>query len=151
MLPTFHVPDIAAGMGERAAVTISGSLPIRGAKPSAPAKVVQPASTGSTEAAPSPPPRIACAPDEQRIRNYAGQIAAGLGLRSTDDLELFAPDGTPRPNLAPVMLAMSAVELGTMRASPDLVAGAVERAAFRARNRPGPESEQAGQPTDTER
>lgn len=152
-LPSFHVPDIAAGMGERKVATVSQSLSFRvGApKPAAPRKVAQPAATGSTEAAAKPPPRIACAPDEQRIRNYAGQIVQGLGLGPTDDLDLFEPDGTPRPNLAQVMLAMSAVELGTMRASPDLVSGAVERAALRAEDRSGPESEQAGRPTDKER
>ena len=46
---------------------------------------------------------------------------------------LFEDDGRPLPNLARVMLAMSSVELGTLRASSGLVAGAVLRAALRAR------------------
>jgi hypothetical protein len=41
---------------------------------------------------------------------------------------LFAPDGRPQPNLARVLLAMSAFELGYLRASVDLVEEAIERA-----------------------
>ena len=72
-------------------------------------------------------PAPLCTGDDVRIQAYAGRISASVGLKSGDDLDLFGPDGTPRPNLAPVMLAMSAVELGTLRASPDLVAGAIAR------------------------
>ncbi|MBB4039766.1 hypothetical protein GGR34_001413 [Microvirga flocculans] len=57
----------------------------------------------------------------------------GLGLGPSDDLKLFAEDGTPLPNLTPVMLAMSAFELGMLQASPDLVEAAIERAAVKAR------------------
>lgn len=70
-----------------------------------------------------------CATDEARIRNYATRIAASVGLKVDDDLGLFGPDGRPAPNLAPVMLAMSAVELGTLRAGPALVEAAVARLA----------------------
>ncbi len=70
-----------------------------------------------------PPPL--CANDETRIRNYATRIAASIGVKIEDDLGLFAADGRPSANLAPVMLAMSAVELGTLRASPALVEGAI--------------------------
>jgi hypothetical protein len=72
-------------------------------------------------------PAPLCANDETRIRAYAGRIAGSVGLKPDDDLHLFGPDGTPQPNLAPVMLAMSAVELGTLRASPGLVTGAIAR------------------------
>ena len=65
--------------------------------------------------------------DEVRIQAYAAKISGSVGLKPTDDLDLFGPDGAPRPNLAPVMLAMSAVELGTLRASPDLVEAAIAR------------------------
>ncbi|GJD34245.1 hypothetical protein [Methylobacterium aerolatum] len=74
-------------------------------------------------------PAPLCAGDETRIRAYAGRIAASVGVKPDDDLHLFGPDGAPLPNLASVMLAMSAVELGTLRASPDLVAGAIGRLA----------------------
>ncbi|MGU3662563.1 hypothetical protein ACLBX9_00005, partial [Methylobacterium sp. A49B] len=72
-------------------------------------------------------PAPLCTGDEVRIQAYANRISASVGLKPGDNLDLFGPDGTPRPNLAPVMLAMSAVELGTLRAGPDLVAGAIAR------------------------
>jgi hypothetical protein len=76
-------------------------------------------------------PVVSCAPDEQRIQNYAVRIVQGLGLRPNDDLRLFEEDGRPLPNLARVMLAMSSVELGALRASAHLVEGAIARAALR--------------------
>ena len=72
-------------------------------------------------------PAPLCAGDTVRINNYAARIAGSVGLKPDDDLHLFAPDGSPLPNLAAVMLVMSAVELGTLRAGPDLVAGAIGR------------------------
>jgi hypothetical protein len=58
-------------------------------------------------------------------------MVQGLDLGLTDDLKLFAPDGTPLPNLPRVMLAMSAVELGVLRASMELIEAAIGRAAPR--------------------
>jgi hypothetical protein len=84
------------------------------------------------------PSQLSCAPDEQRLRNYAGRIAGDVGLGPEDDLRLFEPDGTPMPNLAAVLLAMSSFELGALRAGDHLVAGAVERQAARARDRAEP-------------
>jgi hypothetical protein len=81
---------------------------------------------------PPPAPRLSCAPDEQRLRNYAGRIVEGLDRGLEDDLELFTADGTPTANLKPVMLAMSAFELGTLRAGVLLVEEAVERQRARA-------------------
>jgi hypothetical protein len=72
-------------------------------------------------------PAPLCTGDEVRIQAYAARISGSVGLKPGDDLDLFGPDGAPRPNLAPVMLAMSAVELGTLRAGPELVAGAIAR------------------------
>jgi len=158
-LPSFRVPDIAVGLGERRVATLSAtptSAPKRRqptpasvaaaqertaarlakpapAKPiaSAPLRPAPPpvrvASTAST-AAPRPPVR-ACTPDEGRIRNYAARIVAGLDLGPSDDLKLFAPDGTPLPNLPRVMLAMSSVELGMLRASLELIESAIARSA----------------------
>nr|WP_279292657.1 hypothetical protein [Methylobacterium goesingense] len=68
-----------------------------------------------------------CGNDETRIRNYATRIAASVGLKVEDDLRLFDPDGRPLPNLRPVMLAMSSVELGALRAGPALVEAAIAR------------------------
>src|SRR6185369_9813956 len=76
-------------------------------------------------------PIVSCASDEQRIQNYAIRIVQGLGLGPNDDLRLFANDGRPLPNLTRVMLAMSSVELGVLRASARLIEGAVARAALR--------------------
>ncbi|WP_409564134.1 hypothetical protein [Methylobacterium sp. J-068] len=72
-------------------------------------------------------PAPLCANDETRIRNYATRIAASVGLKVEDDLKLFDAEGRPLPNLRPVMLAMSSVELGSLRASPALVEAAVAR------------------------
>ncbi|TXN54744.1 hypothetical protein [Methylobacterium sp. WL2] len=72
-------------------------------------------------------PAPLCTGDEVRIQAYAAKISGSVGLKPTDDLDLFGPDGEPRPNLGPVMLAMSAVELGTLRAGPDLVNAAIAR------------------------
>ena len=58
-------------------------------------------------------------------------MVGGLGIGPTDDLKLFTENGAPLPNLSPVMLAMSAFELGALRASPDLVERAIQRAAER--------------------
>jgi len=116
--PQFRVPSIADGMGEKPKREVPKPLVAQRAKPepvkAAPAPKVQTASV--------------CAPDEQRLKNYASRMVAGLGLGPTDDLKLFAADGKPLPNLAHVMLAMSAVELGSLRATPNLVEGAVQRA-----------------------
>jgi hypothetical protein len=210
-LPTFRVPDIAAGMGERrpAAVSISllaprppaASTPPKMSAPPAAARAVPPRagaasprpaptvsrgaiarpeavaasaarprpraiSSGPATAAPptrspapapnrptlvatapapqaapvtpvpsaaTPPPRpVLFCGDEERIGNYAGRIVQGLDLGPTDDLQLFEPNGMPRPNLARVLLSMSSVELGLLRAGVDLVAEAIERATAKA-------------------
>jgi hypothetical protein len=121
-VPDYHVPDIAAGMGEKPKPPPKAPLRTVAAPKPAPVPAVRTAQAG-------PGPESTCAPDEQRLRNYAARIVADLGLGPNDDLKLFAADGMPLPNLAPVMLAMSSVELGMLRASPDLVAGAVSRLA----------------------
>lgn len=123
--PQYRVPDIAEGMGE---------------KPKPPAPI--PASRMQAErpkpkAAPavktaSAAPVSACAPDEQRLRNYAGRMVAGLGLGPTDDLKLFKPDGMPSENLVPIMTAMASFELGMLRPSDALIEAAVGRAVLRA-------------------
>jgi len=127
--PQFRVPSIAAGMGEK-------PKPAKPPEPLVAARrkpVREPAATAS--AAPKAAPKVqvaaACPSEEQRHRNYAGRMIEGLGLGLADDLKLFAEDGTPQPNLIRVMLAMSAFELGALRANPDLVEEAVRRMAER--------------------
>jgi hypothetical protein len=135
------VAAAARALGQKTAVrTASASAPRPAARAPAPAVVAAPAPPARTSlnplalAAPVVPlglrlrPTISCAPDEQRIQNYAGRIVQGLGLAPTDDLRLFESDGRPLPNLARVMLAMSSVELGVLRASAALVESAIARA-----------------------
>ena len=89
-------------------------------------------------------PAPLCAGDETRIRNYAARIAASVGVGPEDDLLLFGADGRAGGNLLPVMRAMSAVELGSLHASRDLIAAAVgrlqDRAAISAASEPKVES-----------
>jgi hypothetical protein len=123
--PQYRVPSIAAGMGEKP----------KPAKPSEPLvaarrkHVREPAATASAASKPVPKVQVAaaCPSEEQRHRNYASRMVEGLGLGPADDLKLFAEDGTPQPNLAHVMLAMSGFELGALRASPELVEDALRR------------------------
>lgn len=136
------VPDIAAGIAQAPAARVAAA-PRRGADdPSAlldrrtppPERMVAESaslpflapgfSLGDLKA-----PAPICAGDTLRIDNYAARIAQSVGLKPGDDLKLFTPEGAPLPNLAPVLLAMSAVELGTMRAAPDLVEAAIARLA----------------------
>jgi len=107
-----RAPAIAVGSGERTPASSSirnislaalAPAPARGAKPE-----------------PSVP-RIACTGEALRIRNYAAQIAAAAGVGPTDDLLLFASDGTANARLRAVMLAMAGVEIGPYGVSPSLV------------------------------
>ncbi|MGO4705774.1 hypothetical protein AB4072_08360 [Microvirga sp. 2MCAF38] len=122
--PAYGVPAIAVGVGivEPSKSKQIARTPMRSvvaqAKPTAPA----PAKVASA---------TSCAPDEGRLRNYAQQMVEGLGLGPNDDLKLFTAEGVPLPNLMPVMLAMSGFELGMLRADPELVGGAIERATAR--------------------
>jgi hypothetical protein len=124
--PQFRVPSIAEGMGEKP-------------KPSRPQAVArrrpvkEPAVAAPAPSKPAAKVQVAtaCPSELQRHRNYASRMVEGLGLSPTDDLKLFADDGTPQPNLTHVMLAMSSFELGALRASSDLVEEAIERAAAR--------------------
>jgi hypothetical protein len=111
--PTYRVPDIAAGMGEKP-------------KPKPPAPTIAPRRPATRTAAAAP--STTCAPDETRLRNYASRMVEPLGIGPNDDLKLFDAEGTPGPNLAPVMLAMSGFELGILRPDPALIEDAVKRA-----------------------
>ena len=132
------VPDIAAGLAERPSETSRTPLrvatfPASRDAPLSPDRLLAEsaalpsiARTGGVSDLGLPPPPL-CSGDEVRIANYAARIAGSVGLKAGDDLRLFGPDGAPLPNLEPVLLAMSAVELGTMRASPALVLAAIAR------------------------
>jgi hypothetical protein len=101
-------PGIAVGMGEKAA---------SGVKISAPA-----ASWSSLS-----PPAISCVGEDQRIRNYAVRAVEGLSLKPEDDLALFSKEGQPHLRLHRLMLNMSAVELGTLRAHESLIEAAIAK------------------------
>ncbi|WP_114945718.1 hypothetical protein [Microvirga calopogonii] len=122
--PQYRVPSIAEGMGEKPKPSPPPAAVVR-RKPARELAI-------TASAAPKPIPKVqvasACPSEDQRHRNYASRMVEGLGLGPNDDLKLFAQDGAPQPNLTHVMLAMSAFELGTLRASPDLVEEAVQRA-----------------------
>lgn len=157
-LPTFRVPDIAAGLGERPARVPAVAAPARAKSTSGKGPAARPAPAASaprTARAPTAPvariaalapplsvpksaPVLACSGDEQRIRNYATRIASAVALAPDQDLDLFDPQGRPRPNLAAVMLAMSGFELGALRASPDLVGSAIDRLSERLLAEAGP-------------
>lgn len=113
-MPSYRVPDIAAGMGERPA-RLGRTLPKRAAV--AATTVPAPAATAS----------ISCGSEEGRIGNYAQAIAKALGVEPSRDLQLFDGAGQPTPNLLPVMVAMSAIELGYLHAGPELVERAIDR------------------------
>jgi len=149
-LPSFRVPDIAVGLGERRVTTVSAArAPAPRRRQPTPASVAAATRAKDPRAAPvqlapakaiapvapvrvaSAAPATSCSPDEGRIRNYAARMVQGLDLGPGDDLKLFAADGTPLPNLPRVMLAMSAVELGVLRASMELIEAAIGRAAPR--------------------
>lgn len=126
--PQYRVPSIAEGLGEKPRRQRPQGTqrrnPVNDATRAAPAA-----------AAPKSQATAACPSEEQRHRNYADRMSQGLGLKPTDDLKLFSEDGAPLPNLLHVMLAMSAFELGVLRASPNFVEEAVARASLRERNR----------------
>lgn len=128
--PQLRAPGIAEGMGEKPKPADARPLVAQRAKPAAAKRSREATATASAPL--KPPAASVCAPDEQRLRNYASRMVASLNLKPTDDLKLFEADGRPLPNLVPVMLAMSSFELGSLRASPGLVEAAVERAVIKA-------------------
>ncbi|KAB0266925.1 hypothetical protein [Microvirga brassicacearum] len=125
--PQYRVPDIAEGMGEK-------PKPVPKMEAAPRPKIRAAAAPMATASAPKPAV-AACAPDEQRLRNYAERMVGDLDLGPNDDLKLFAADGTPLPNLTAVMAAMSSFELGMLRPGAALIEGAVQRAILRAEAR----------------
>lgn len=116
----------------RAAAKEAGPTTTQGtAKPAPPLRA--PATVAAVRPVTQTP--SACTPDEARIRNYAAKMVSGLELGPGDDLKLFEANGTPLPNLPRVMLAMSTVELGILRASMGLIDSAIARATEQARAR----------------
>ncbi|KMO39245.1 hypothetical protein VQ02_10290 [Methylobacterium variabile] len=128
------LPTIATGIGETARPVAPAAIePVRaldGARLAAEAAALPTLAVAPASALPPSlrPPAPLCGSDEVRIQNYAAHIAGSVGVKPGDDLGLFTPEGRATERLAPVLLAMSAVELGALRASPALVAAAIARA-----------------------
>ena len=78
-----------------------------------------------------PLPKLSCAPETQRILNYATNIAAGVAAGPDADLALFDAEGKPTPNFAKALFNMASVEIGPLRATQALVDAAVARLAPR--------------------
>ncbi len=126
------LPTIATGIGEtaRPMAAIEPGRILDGARLAAEAAALPTLAAAPASALPLAlrPPAPLCGSDEIRIQNYAARIAGSVGVKPGDDLGLFTPDGHATARLAPVLLAMSSVELGALRASPALVAAAIARA-----------------------
>ena len=73
-------------------------------------------------------PITSCASETNRLAAYAQKASAGVVASPDDDLALFTSEGEPTPNLALVMLNMSAVEIGPMRADKALIEAGIARA-----------------------
>lgn len=117
-LQMMRAPEIAVGMGERAPRT----EPMR----IAPVRLASLGVADSPRAREPAVPRIGCASEGVRIRNYAAALAKDLADGPMDDLKLFDEKGLPTPALATALANMAAVEIGPMKASSRLIAGAVD-------------------------
>ncbi|GJD63351.1 hypothetical protein [Methylobacterium frigidaeris] len=126
------LPTIATGIGEaaRPSAAIEPGRILDGARLAAEAAALPTLAVAPASSLPLAlrPPAPLCGSDEIRIQNYAARIAGSVGVKPGDDLGLFTPEGHATERLAPVLLAMSSVELGALRASPALVAAAIARA-----------------------
>ena len=113
-LPLMRTPSIEAGVSE---VPLTSSINLAALTLTTPL-------TGQRERA---APVASCASESQRIARYAGLAVAGIAGSPGDDLKLFDSAGQSTANLARIMANMAAVEIGPLRADPDLIAAAVAR------------------------
>lgn len=134
-VPVYRVPDLAAGLGERPLRPERGAgtdvLPAPARNAAQPAAPVRQRVRVASIAATPPPTASNCGSEEGRIQYYGTAIARALGVAPTADLKLFDREGQPTQNLVPVMVAMSAVELGYLHAGPELVGRAIARLRLR--------------------
>ena len=126
--PMMQTPTIAAGMG---AVETKGqkTQPLRLPMLAHPGPALGP--DPRIGASLPPLPKLSCAPETQRILNYATNIAAGVAAGPDADLALFDAEGKPTPNFAKALFNMASVEIGPLRATQALVDAAVARLAPR--------------------
>ncbi|MCB1541272.1 MAG: hypothetical protein KDJ25_10630 [Rhodoblastus sp.] len=130
-------PTIAAGIG-----AMEAQGPKAAAKPLAPVRLAMLPYPGVAMgpdprigASLPPLPKFSCAPETQRILNYATNIASGVAAGPDADLALFDADGKPTPNFAKALFNMAAVEIGPLRATRALVDAAT--ATLEKRAKPG--------------
>ncbi len=117
-IPMMRAPEIAVGIGERGPQPATMKIaPIRLASLGVP---------DSPRMAEPSVPRISCASEGVRIRNYATALAKGVSDGALDDLKLFDEKGMPTPALARAMANMAAVEIGPMKAADDMIERAVD-------------------------
>ncbi len=117
-IPMMRAPEIAVGMGERGPQPATIRI--------APVRLASLGVPDSPRMAEPSVPRIACASEGVRIRNYAAALARGVSDGGLDDLKLFDEKGMPTPALARAMANMAAVEIGPMKAADDMIARAVD-------------------------
>lgn len=124
-------PTIVAGMGAMEANASKALAPVRLAMLPYPGVAMGP--DPRIGASLPPLPKFSCAPETQRIANYATSIAAGVASGPDADLALFDADGKPTPNFAKALFNMAAVEIGPLRATQALVDAAAATIAARAK------------------
>ncbi len=124
--PMMQTPTIAAGMGAMEAKA-QKAQPLRLAMLPYPGTALGP--DPRIGASLPPLPKFSCAPETQRILNYATNIASGIVAGPDADLALFDAQGKPTPNFAKALFNMAAVEIGPLRATQALVEAAVVRVA----------------------
>lgn len=107
-----RAPTIAEGFGE-----VKIALPTLKL-----AALASPASAGAMI------PFAGCSLDGPRLRNYAQRAIEGAADSADADLKLFEPDGEPAAALQRVLENMSSVEIGPMKADPNLVRDAIAAA-----------------------
>lgn len=118
--PMMSTPTIAAGFSAETA-----GPPVRLAMLPFPGVALGPDPAWKIAPALPPLPAMTCAAETQRIANYAARIAENLAVGPDADLGLFDEAGRPTPNLARALVNMAAVEIGPLKARPDLVDRAV--------------------------
>lgn len=127
MLPT---PIIAAGLSvSDKPMTLDALLLSSPNAPPSRSMLGMPRSGGGTVGTVS-----ACGTDTGRIASYAQKAAAGIEIGPGGDLQLFASDGTPTPNLAVMMANMARVEIGPYDANPELIEAGIAQAFNAGRN-----------------
>lgn len=125
-----RTPTIAAGMGTMEPRDMAPKKAVRLAMAPFPGVAMGP--DPALKTALPPLPARNCASETARIANYAAHVASGIAKGPDADLALFDSGGRPTAHFARALLNMAAVEIGPLRAQPELVDAAVAALAARA-------------------